>query len=199
MGEPARIPSPYCTTGPFFPYGFADEASDLTVFEGRQAKGQRIVLAGRVLENGGKPTRNTIVEIWQPDANGIFRHPLDPRSADVDPGFFGWGRARTNAEGRYRFQTMLPGAFPAGDGRLRLPHVNLMVLAIGLTRRLVTTAFFAEAIEAASDPVLDCVTDAAARRRLFAIRDASLDSSGSLGYRFDLILRGDNETPFFLD
>ena len=73
------------------------------------------------------------------------------------------------------------------------------MLAIGLTRRLVTTVFFGDAPDAVHDPVLDCVPDRAARRRLFAVRDPALDAGGVLGYRFDIVLRGENETPFFVD
>jgi len=139
------------------------------------------------------------LEIWQADANGVFRHPLDPRCQDADPGFFGWGRARTDADGRYRFRTVIPGSYRTGDGTPRCPHVNVMVLAIGLTRRLVTTVFFGDAPDNVRDPVLDCVPDRAARRRLFAVRDSALDSEGLTAYRFDIVLRGENETPFFLD
>ncbi len=187
-------PSVYCTIGPFFPAAFSEGTSDLTQNNGQTARGQHIVLAGRVLELDGAPTLNTILEIWQADSGGVFRHSLDPRCPQADPGFFGWGRARTDKDGWYRFRTVLPGAYEN-----RVPHVNVMVLAIGLTRRLVTTAFFSDRPEAASDPVLDCVSDPAARLRLFARRDASLDAGGALGYRFDLILRGEGETPFFRD
>jgi|HubBroStandDraft_6_1064221.scaffolds.fasta_scaffold296175_2 protocatechuate 3,4-dioxygenase beta subunit len=189
--------SPYCTIGPFFPASFVDGCNDLTLTDGKCAKGPYIALAGRVLEEGGKPTRNTIVEIWQPDVNGIFRNPQDPRFADADPGFLGWGRAKTDAEGNYRFLTVVPGAYPE-EGMARCPHANLMILAIGLTRRLVTTVFFSEAPAQVNDPVLNCV-DPAVRDRLFAKRDPEPDSRGLFTYRFDLILRGENETPFFLD
>jgi protocatechuate 3,4-dioxygenase alpha subunit len=192
-------PTPYGTIGPFFPGQFAENCDDLTQFDGKTARGQHILLAGSVVEEGGQPVRNAIVEIWQPDANGVFRHPLDPRFAEADPGFFGWGRFRTDAQGRYRFRTVLPGRASSGNGALRCPHANLMVLAIGLTRRLVTTAFFSDTPDQVDDPVLKCVTDSAARRRLFTIRDHGLDAVGLPAYRFDLILRGENETPFFLD
>jgi protocatechuate 3,4-dioxygenase beta subunit len=175
--------SPYCTIGPYFPASFVDGCDDLTHHRGLVAQGTHITLSGRILQEGGVPTRNTILEIWQPDASGIFQG---------DPGFAGWGRARTDAEGWYKIRTVLPGGYEG-----RCPHANLMILAIGLTRRLVTTVFFADNpvvnLDDVRDPVLDCVADAAARRRLFARRE----NPGE--YRFDLILRGENETPFFLD
>jgi len=192
--------SPYCTIGPFFPGEFAAGCGDLTSFQGKQARGQHILLSGRVFEEGNRPIINAIVEIWQPDANGVFRHPLDPRSQDADPGFFGWGRARTDAEGRYSFRTVMPGAYAAENGAVRCPHLNLMLLAIGLTRRLVTTVFFADHADSASDPLLDCVADSARRARMFAIRDKTSNGAAALpGYRFDIVTRGQAETPFFLD
>jgi protocatechuate 3,4-dioxygenase alpha subunit len=189
------ITSPYCTIGPFFPYDFVDGLEDLTHFNGVAAQGRRIVITGRVLEEGNRPTKNTILEIWQPDAKGIFRHPLDPRGAEADPGFRGWGRARTDADGNYRFATVLPGAY-AENGSPRCSHINLMILAIGLTRRLVTTIFFADAPEKVSDRVLDCVPEGA-RGRLFAVPKPL--AAGIVEYGFDIVLRGENETPFFLD
>jgi protocatechuate 3,4-dioxygenase alpha subunit len=192
--------SPYCTIGPFFPGEFAGGCGDLTKFEGKQARGQHILLTGIVAEEGNRPIRNAIVEIWQPDANGVFRHPLDPRSDDADPGFFGWGRARTDAEGRYSFRTVMPGAYATEDGAARCPHLNLMVLAIGLTRRLVTTVFFAEGPKSPSDPVLDCIADPTRRARMFAIREKVSNGAEALPvYRFDIVTRGESETPFFLD
>ena len=187
------IPSPYCTIGPFFPYDFVDGLEDLTHFNGVAAQGPRITITGRVLEEGNRPTKNTILEIWQPDANGVFRHPLDTRSAEADPGFRGWGRTRTDAQGNYRFVTVLPGSYAGEDGAPRCPHIDVMILAIGLTRRLVTTIFFGDEPERVQDPVLACVP-APARARLFAARKPS-----SADYTFNLVLRGENETPFFLD
>lgn len=187
--SPCHIVSPCHTTGPFFPREFSDGNEDLTRRGDAVALGEHIILAGRVLELGGKPTWNMVLEIWQPDANGVFRHPLDPRCEQADPGFWNWGRARTDQEGWYRFRTVLPGA-----GQ-RIPHINLAVLGIGLTRRLATTIFFADL----SDPVLDCVPDKELRQRLVARRDPSLDTDATAGYRFDVILRGEGETPFFVD
>ena len=193
-------PSPYSTIGPFFPWQYVEGCSDLTQFEGKIARGQHILLTGRLVEEGNSPVaNNAIIEIWQPDANGVLRHPLDPRFSEIDPGFFGWGRSRTDAQGRFRFRTVIPGVSQGDDGIARCPHVNVMVLAIGLTHRLVTTAFFGDSPDSAKDPVLSCVTDAKLRRRLFPVRDQSLDSEGLPAYRFDLVLRGENETPFFVD
>jgi protocatechuate 3,4-dioxygenase alpha subunit len=193
--------APYCTIGPFFPGEFCAGSEDLTSFEGRTARGQHIVLSGRVFEDGGRPILNAIVEIWQPDANGIFHHPLDPRFAEADPGFFGWGRARTDKDGRYWFRTVLPGV-SSSDGSPRCPHLNLMLLAIGLTRRLVTTVFFAESADAVDDPVFHCVRDPAARSRMLARReDADVRNGGSHPpvYCYDVVTRGPSETPFFVD
>ncbi|HEX5228670.1 MAG TPA: protocatechuate 3,4-dioxygenase subunit alpha [Bryobacteraceae bacterium] len=189
--------SPYCTIGPFFPGSFVTGCEDLTSFHGKQARGQHIVLTGRVVEEGNKPILNAIIEIWQPDANGIFRHPLDPRASEVDPGFYGWGRAKTDAGGRYSFRTVMPGRVH-GDPAPRWPHLNLMILAIGVTRRLVTTVFFAETPDAVSDPVFECVADRAARARMLARRDHQSPIDVPV-YRYDIVTRGGEETPFFLD
>jgi protocatechuate 3,4-dioxygenase alpha subunit len=193
--------SPYCTIGPFFPGEFVAGYEDLTSFHGLQARGQHIVLAGRVVEEGNRPILNAIVEIWQPDAKGIFRHPLDPRAHEADPGFMGWGRARTDRDGRYTFRTVLPGASNANAGRAsRWPHVNLMILAIGLTRRLVTTVFFAESTAAVRDPVLECVADPAVRGRMLARLEKPGNGAAEVPvYRYDIVTRGESETPFFVD
>lgn len=193
------IPSPYSTIGPFYLKPLIDGLDDLTTVEGRQARGQKILLAGRIVEEGRRPVFNAVLEIWQPDANGVFCHPLDPRSSQADPGFSGWGRTRTDKDGLYRFRTILPGSSREENGLVRCPHIDLMVLAIGLTRRLVTTVFFADSPDGVDDPVLACVGDPPARQRLFAVRDQGCDADGIPGYRFDIVLRGENETPFFLD
>jgi protocatechuate 3,4-dioxygenase alpha subunit len=209
MSRPALPTSPYCTIGPFFPGAFVTGCEDLTSYQGRRAQGQHIVLTGSVFEEGNRPILNAIVEIWQPDANGIFRHPLDPHAGDADPGFCGWGRARTDADGRYAFRTVLPGVSPS-DRQVRCPHLNLMLLAIGLTRRLVTTVFFADAFSADAflaekldtirDPVLDCVADPIARARMLARREKDGNGAGEPPvYRYDIVTRGDLETPFFVD
>jgi protocatechuate 3,4-dioxygenase alpha subunit len=132
-----------------------------------------IEITGRVTELDGRPLDNLILEIWQADAAGRLDHP----------DFAGWGRAATDAKGEYRFRTIRPGAL-AG----RAPHINFLILYSGLMRQLQTTLFF----EAARDPVLDAV-DASRRSLLVAQRVAAHS------YRFDIRLRGGDETPFFDD
>ena len=177
------IPTGEATIGPFFPPRYVDAgANDLTMFEGRQAKGEVIEIRGRVMQEDGTALENLIVEIWQADAAGIYRHPADPRHAQADPDFLGWGRAATDGKGGYRFKTIRPGA-PQG----RLAHVNFMVMFSGLMRILKTTMFF----EGGPDPVLDLVSN---RKDLLIGK-----KTGQNLYTFDIRLRGENETPFFDD
>ena len=156
------VPTAEMTLGPFFPREFAQGLNHL---------GDEIEITGRVSELDGRALDNVIVEIWQADAAGR----LD------NPGFPGWGRAATDANGEYRFRTIRPGAIPG-----RAPHINFLILYSGLMRQLQTVMFF----EASDDPVLACVD---AKERLIAKREAP----GR--FRFDIRLRGGDETPFFDD
>ena len=184
----SRIPTAEATIGPFFPPRYVDAgASDLTVFEGRAARGEALEVHGRVVQEDGTPLENLVIEIWQADAGGIFRHPADPRQAQADPNFLGWGRAATDRGGNYRFRTIRPGA-PEG----RAPHINIMVMFSGLMRILKTTLFFEGEMGNVSDPVLLSV--GSGRKELLLARQEKPDQ-----FRFDIRLRGDNETPFFDD
>jgi len=163
-------PTAEMTLGPFFPREFAQGANDLTIVAGKRADGEVIEISGIVTELDAKPLDNVVVEIWQADAKGRYDNP----------NFFGWGRAATDAKGRYTFRTIMPGR--VGQ---RAPHINFLVLYSGLMRQLQTTMFF----ENAPDTVLDVVKN---RERLIARREGTV-------YRFDLRLRGEGETPFFDD
>lgn len=177
------IPTGEATVGPFFPPRYVDAgANDLTSFEGRKAKGEAIEIHGCVLQEDGAALDNLIVEIWQADAGGIYRHPADPRHAQADPDFLGWGRAATDAQGNYRFKTIRPGA-PQG----RQPHVNFMFMFSGIMRVLKTTMFF----EDGNDPVLHTVP-ASRRKLLVAEKQKNI-------FVFDVRLCGAGETPFFDD
>jgi len=172
-----NIPTGEMTLGPFFPREFGHGANDLTVVDGRAARGEVIELTGRITQADGKPLDNCIVEIWQADAEGRFDNP----------GFFGWGRAATNADGVYKFRTIRPGAYEG-----RAPHINLLLLFSGLMRQLQTVVFF-EGEANDRDPVFLAVHPSGLRERLVARRTS--DST----YRFDIRTRGEGETPFFDD
>ena len=160
------------TLGPFFPPEFARGANDLTVLDGRTAPGEVIEVSGRITQLDGRPLDKVVVEIWQADSRGRYDAP----------DFCGWGRAATHADGVYRFRTVKPGAY---DGRLA--HINFLLLYSGLMRQLQTVMFF----ESGTDAVLDAVP-ASRRKLLLARREGA-------GYRFDIRLRGEGETPFFDD
>jgi protocatechuate 3,4-dioxygenase beta subunit len=165
------IPTGEMTLGPFFPREFAQGANDLTVVEGKPAKGEVIEVSGRVTQVDGKALDNVVLEIWQADADGRYDNP----------DFFGWGRAATSNEGIFQFKTIRPKG-PQG----RKAHVNFLVLYSGLMRQLQTVMFF----EDSDDPVLNSVKH---KDRLIAKK------TGPHSYRFDIRLRGDGETPFFED
>jgi len=166
------IPTGEMTLGPFFPREFAEGANDLTVLDGRKAPGEVIELSGRITQLDGRLLDNVVVEIWQADSRGRYDAP----------DFSGWGRAATDAHGMYRFRTTRPGAVEG-----RLAHINFLLLYSGLMRHLQTAMYF----ELGSDPVLDAVP--AARRELLVAKKISS------GWRFDIRLRGEGETPFFDD
>lgn len=181
-----RVPSAEATIGPFFPQRYIDPgANDLTSFEGRKARGEAIEIHGRVLQEGGQPLENLVLEVWQADAAGVYRHPADPKAKDADPNFFGWGRVATKADGSYSFKTVKPGA---RDGRA--PHINVLVMFSGIMRILHTTLYFEGEQVNDADAVLGAVP--AARRQLLVARH-----EGNGKYRFDIRLRGEHETPFF--
>ena len=190
---PSLAPTAEITLGPFFPPSYVDSgANDLTQCQGRRARGEIIELWGTVAQLDGTPMHNLLVEIWQPDANGIFNDPQDPRWREADPDFMGWGRAATDSAGRYRFRTISPGRYAASDGTMRAPHINLVIVFSGVMRQLQTVIFFEDAAGNDTDPVLNSV-EAAVRGRMLAVRD------GPARYRFDIVLRGARESVFFDD
>jgi protocatechuate 3,4-dioxygenase alpha subunit len=195
-------PTGWHTIGPFFPRTFFrpgdDDLARLTADAAPTPRGERILLRGRVLEEGGAPCVNAVIEAWQADASGRFRHPLDPSWREADPDFLGWGRAWTDEAGRFAFRSVMPGGYrdPAGP---RAPHVNLAILGSGIMRRLVTTVFFpGDAAALAADPVLSALPEAL-RPRLVA-REEGVEE-GVRVFVLDLRLRdlSGEETPFFED
>jgi protocatechuate 3,4-dioxygenase alpha subunit len=192
------IPTASHTIGPFFPQGFFRPGdSDLRRLSPEApptARGDAMMLRGRVLELGGKPVVNAVLEAWQADASGRFRHPADPDWEAADPGFLGWGRAWTDAGGAYRFVTVRPGGYLDPIGA-RAPHIDLLVLGLGIMVPLATTAFLPGVQD---DPVLRVLPEAR-RHLLVAAEDGT--EEGMPAFRFDILLRGpaEEETPFFAD
>ncbi|RPH46111.1 MAG: protocatechuate 3,4-dioxygenase subunit beta [Burkholderiales bacterium] len=159
--------------------------------------GERIVVTGRVTDEGGRPLRHTLVELWQCNAAGRYVHAVDTHDAPLDPNFLGAGRTLTDGEGRYRFLTIKPGAYPWGNhpNAWRPNHIHLSLFGEHFASRLVTQMYFP------GDPLLDLdpiyrSTPPGVRERLvsrFAL-DAT-EPGFALGYVFDIVLRGPRQTP----
>lgn len=149
-----------------------------------------ITIAGRLVDGAGEPVPDGLIETWQADPQGRFAHPDDPRGP-VAPGFRGFGRCPTDADGRFWFRTLKPGPLPAEDGTVEAPHIDVSVFARGLLNRLVTRMYFPDEQEANdADPVLRTLEPE--QRSLLLLRP---ESDGTL--RFDVRLQGEPETPFF--
>jgi protocatechuate 3,4-dioxygenase, alpha subunit len=133
------------------------------------------------------------VEIWQPDAQGFFNHPADPNQAQADPAFRGFGRAETTNNGRFRFQTVKPGAIPATSGEQGAPSINVRIFARGMLIHAVTRLYFADESTNERDPILSAL-DPTRRQTLIASR---LEANDLPCYHFDIRLQGENETVFF--
>ncbi len=160
--------------------------------------GERMILTGQVLDEGGRPVRNTLIELWQANACGRYVHKVDQHDAPLDPNFLGAGRCLTDSEGRYKFLTIKPGAYPWGNhaNAWRPNHIHLSLFGQHFASRLVTQMYFPGDPLLAYDPIFQG-TPAKARERLIADFSLDLTEEGfALGYQFDIVLRGANETPF---
>jgi protocatechuate 3,4-dioxygenase beta subunit len=181
----------------YLPIGEAD--NDLTRQHAGEPQGQRISVSGRVLDEDGRPVRNTLVEIWQCNAGGRYIHAVDDHPAPIDPNFTGAGRTITDDEGRYRFVTIKPGAYPWRNhpNAWRPAHIHFSIFGESLLTRLVTQMYFPGDPLFPFDPIFQSIPDAAARQRLVSAFDLALtEPEWSLGFRFDIVLRGRHATPF---
>lgn len=160
--------------------------------------GERTIVTGRVLDEAGRPVPNTLIEIWQANAAGRYSHRHDQHRAPLDPNFLGTGRCATDSEGRYRFVTIKPGAYPW----LNLPnawrpaHIHFSLFGPSFVTRLVTQMYFPGDPLLALDPIFNSVPEVDARNRLVAALSIDMaEPEWALGYQFDIVLRGRNATP----
>ncbi len=186
-------------TGPTFDdLWCGPNATDVSRVNGREAQGQRIILAGRVLDEAGWPVRGTLVELWQANAAGRYHHDADQHDAPLDPNFTGSGQVVTDEHGNWRFLTIRPGAYPWRNtyNAWRPAHVHFSVFGPSFATRLITQMYFPGDPLLATDPVFHSVPDPAARARLITAYDADLSQAEyALGYRWDIVLCGRLETP----
>lgn len=172
--------------------------TDLTAQGDGEPLGEKIVVTGRVVDEDGKPVRNSLLEVWQCNAAGRYRHKKDQHNAPLDPNFNGWGKMMTDDEGRYRFVTIKPGPYPWGnhDKAWRPAHIHFSLFGNVYAQRLVTQMYFPSDPLFDYDPIFQSIPDLAARQRL--ISRFSLEHTVSdqmLGYTFDIVLRGRDATP----
>jgi protocatechuate 3,4-dioxygenase beta subunit len=186
-------------TGPSFASGWAGpDYADLTHDGKAPPIGERIIVAGRVLDEDGRPVPGTLLELWQANAAGRYLHDGDQHDAPIDPNFLGKGHVTTDAEGRYRFLTVKPGAYPWRNtpNAWRPQHLHFSVFGPAFATRLVTQMYFPGDPLLPLDPIFNSTADAEARRRLVSIYDPALsEPEYALGYRFDIVLRGRAATP----
>jgi protocatechuate 3,4-dioxygenase beta subunit len=179
-------------TGPAFGDGAVTAAdADLTTQQDGEPLGERIVVSGRVLGSDGRPVPGTLIEIWQANAAGRYRHANDQHPAPLDPNFTGAGRCLTDSEGRYRFVSVKPGAYPWRNhpNAWRPAHIHLSVFGRAFTDRLVTQMYFPGDPLFEFDPISQSVRDPAARRRMVSAFDwETTTPEWALGYTFDIVL-----------
>lgn len=173
--------------------------NDLTLGQAGEPIGERILVKGKVTDDQGRAVPNTLIEIWQANAAGRYIHEREIHPAPLDPNFIGAGRALTDSEGNYTFTTIKPGAYPWGNhhNAWRPAHIHFSLFGASFMSRLVTQMYFPGDPLFKYDPIFHTVTDEKARNRLVSQFDIDLTSpEWALGYRFDIVLRGANATPF---
>jgi len=185
--------------GPTVPRGFvANGDNDLTVHGKSAPLGEKMVLTGRLLDADGRPIRRSLVEVWQANASGRYAHPGDRHDAPLDPNFLGIGRTFTDDEGRYRFVTIKPGAYPWQNHPFawRPQHIHFSLLGNAPVQRLITQMYFPGDPLLAIDPVYNSVPDERARTRMVSTLVLESGIEGiALGYTFDIVLGGAKSTP----
>ncbi len=179
------------TVGPYLHIGLTGlNCADLTA-DAPDLAAQRIVIEGRVIDGRGEAVPDSMVEIWQANPAGRYRHPEDVRELPLVPGFTGFGRVPTGTDGSFRFVTVKPGAVPDGAGRPQAPHIMVSIFMRGLVKHVATRVYFPDEPAAnGADTVLSLVP---AERRGTLVAQAD----GPNRYRWDVVLQGPGETVFF--
>lgn len=196
-----RLPEDWfhATSGPAFGrVPLAPGDADLTGGHRGEPLGERIIITGRVLDGDGRPVRATLVEVWQANSAGRYADPADDHPAPLDPNFTGAGRCLTDGDGRYRFVTIKPGAYPWGNhpNAWRPAHVHFSLFGPRLGSRLVTQMYFPGDPLIPLDPILQAIPDPRGRALLVADFDLEQTRPGwALAYRWDIVLRGSAATP----
>jgi protocatechuate 3,4-dioxygenase beta subunit len=170
--------------------------NDLTQQHGGEPLGERIIVHGRLLGDDRRPIRNALIEVWQANAAGRYLHDVDQHSAPLDPNFSGAGRVLTDGEGRYRFTTIKPGAYPWRNhpNAWRPAHIHFSVFGRMFTQRLVTQMYFPGDPLFEFDPIFNSVPDPASRELLVASFDlATTEPEWALAYQWDIVMK---RTPF---
>ena len=182
------------TLGPYFPISFAEYFSaDLTCIHPglvTRPEGQEIVLKGSVFDRHGELAHGALLEFWQANAKGIYRNPNSADHPDLDPGFDGFARIRT-ADGHFELRTIKPGSW-----QNRAPNITLTIFSDGISR-IVTQLFFADETTNKNDPILTLLPLEDQQRLIAQRGDHRPD--GAQEYRINIIMAGENETPFFDD
>ena len=177
------------TVGPYFAIGLTRlRKVDLAA---AGVSGEKITIAGRVLDGKGNPVVDALFEIWQANSHGKYAHPEDNQNKPLEAGFQGYGRIPVDESGRFAFTTIKPGAVPGPDGKKQAPHIAVSVFARGLLRRLVTRIYFPEESANTNDPILNLIESA--RRGTLIARKTPVE--GAL--EWNVILQGAAETVFF--
>ena len=188
-------------TGPSFDSssGIDVSASDLTRQGHGEPLGERIIVSGRVLDEDGRPVVHTLIEVWQANAAGRYRHNVDQHNAPLDPNFEGSGHTLTDEHGNFRFITIRPGAYPWRNhyNAWRPAHIHFSVFGPAFATRLITQMYFPGDALLPFDPIFNCTGDEKARNRLISLFDwETTVCEQALGYRFDIILSGRDSTPW---
>ena len=174
------------------------EDADLTLRNGGEAVGQRILVYGRVLDSDGRPVPDALVEVWQANACGRYRHVADGFPAPLDPHFDGLGRVITDSLGRYEFMTVKPGAYPWGNhhNAWRPAHIHFSLFGQSFVQRLVTQMYFPDDPLFGQDPIFNAMPPAARYRAVSRYSLERSQDNWALAFEWNIVLRGKDQTPF---